>query len=538
MPNLLTISDLTIRFSPDEKIHPVLNRFHLALKQGECVGLVGESGSGKTLTALSILQLLPIAARVSKESTIYFRNQNLLDLTEKQMRHVRGKHIGMIFQDAMTALNPVLTIKQQMIETIRLHLRLSEKASYDRATELLESVGVHDVIRCLQSYPHELSGGMRQRAMIAIAICAEPDLIIADEPTTALDVTIQAQVLALLNKLKKEKQCALLFVGHDLSVVSTIADEMIVLKKGETIEKAKTHDLFRSPKQPYTKELFDAILPITPQKKSPENGNALLQVENLKQYFPIRSGVLRRIKNEVKAVDDVSFSVLQGETVAIVGESGSGKTTVAKAILQLIKNTDGRVVFQGKSLSDLSRRLLRGMRNDMQMIFQDPHAALNPRMTVGDSIGEGLFIQNKIKNKKAAIPHINAALKQVDLPIEFQHRYPHELSGGQRQRVCIARALILSPKLLILDEPTSALDVSTQKQILLLLDRLQTEKNLSYLLITHNLSVVAFLAHKVVVMYHGKIVEQGSAESILLSPKHLYTKKLLTSTPTIPVIEG
>ncbi|HLB55995.1 MAG TPA: ABC transporter ATP-binding protein [Coxiellaceae bacterium] len=525
---ILTISNLSVSFL----LTPVLNHFQLTLQRGQCMGLVGESGSGKTISALSILQLLPQTARVNADSNIIFREQNLLDLSEKQMRRVRGKHIGMIFQDAMSALNPVLTIGQQLTETIRLHLFFNPKEAKARALFLLEEVGINESVRCFQSYPHELSGGMRQRAMIAIAIAAEPEIIIADEPTTALDVTIQAQVLDLLNQLKKEKQCALLFIGHDLSVVSNMADDITVLKNGNMIEQSNAKQFFQHPQQEYSKQLFDAVLSNTPRKTAEEK-TKILFVDHLKQYFPIRSGILKRVKNYVKAVDDISFAIPQGETVAIVGESGSGKTTTAKAILQLIRNTSGKIIFQNESLGDLSRSQLRKKRADMQIIFQDPYAALNPRMMIFDSLCEGLLIQKKIRNKKEAAPLIDAILQQVELSEDFKWRYPHEFSGGQRQRICIARALTLSPQLLILDEPTSALDVSTQKQILILLDRLQSEKKLSYLLITHNLSVVAYLAHYIAVMHQGKIVEYGSAIDVLQNPKHDYTKQLLKSTPNL-----
>lgn len=467
--------------------------------RGCCHALVGESGSGKTLSALSILQLLPNNARVAQRSEILFRDKNLLDLSEKQMRHVRGKHIGMIFQDAMSAFNPVLTIGNQMVETIRLHLPLSKKAAMARAKDLLSQVGIVDVDRCYKSYPHELSGGMRQRAMIAMAISAEPEVIIADEPTTALDTHIQAQIIDLLNQLKLKRQCALLFIGHDLSVVSKIADEITVLKKGEIIEKNNAKEFFAQPKELYSQLLLEAALPGAPRHQSTstsEKTDKILSVENLKVVF----------KNKVKAVDGVSFDLEKGKTLALIGESGSGKTTTAKAILQLIKPTHGKIIFQNKSLTDLSKRNLRKMRSDMQIIFQDPYAALNPRMMINDSLCEGLLIQKIVKNKKAAAPIINQILKEVELPEDFKWRYPHELSGGQRQRVCIARALTLSPKLLILDEPTSALDAATQKQILILLDKLQTEKQLSYLLITHNPAVVAYLAHDVIKMKSGKIV--------------------------------
>jgi peptide/nickel transport system ATP-binding protein len=483
----------------------IIRNFSLALYPGQCIGLVGESGSGKTISALSILQLLPHNASVSLESQIIYRGQDLLNYSEKQMRQIRGKRIGMIFQDAMVAFNPVLTIGYQINEILQLHFKLSYREAQQRALEWLDRVGIQDVLRSYQSYPHELSGGMRQRAMIAMAIATDPELLIADEPTTALDTTLQNQIIELLQSLKKEKKCALLFIGHDLSVVSKLADDMIVLKQGEIVEKNSVACFFEKPQHPYSQELLDAVLSHSPRHTEEIQSDVLLAVRHLKCYFPIRSGLLRRAKAFVKAVDDVSFVVRRGETVALIGESGSGKTTTAKAVLQLLKVTNGEVIFDGTDLCQISGKSLRKIRPEIQIIFQDSFSALNPRMTIGDSVCEGLKIQKKFKNKKIALETARQLLKQVELPEDFVSRYPHELSGGQRQRVCIARALALLPKLLILDEPTSALDVSTQKQILALLDRLQRELHIAYLLITHNMSVVSYLAHRVIAMKNGRI---------------------------------
>ena len=529
MQPILTIPKLDIVFEAENKPYPVVSNFQLSLQCGQCVGLVGESGSGKTISALSILQLLPPTARVSQDSNIIFHEKNLLDFSEKQMRHVRGKCISMIFQDAMTAFNPVLTIGQQLHETIRLHLRFNKRENKLRALFLLEQVGIEDISRCYDAYPFELSGGMRQRAMIAMAIAAEPDIIIADEPTTALDVTIQKQIIDLLIDLKNKKNCAFLFIGHDLSIVKKMADEVIVLKEGKIVEKNNATLFFQKPHHPYSQLLFDAILPLTPEKKNKITSDSLLTVNQLKVYFPIRSGILKRTTGYVKAVENATLTIKKGETLALVGESGSGKTTTAKGILQLIHNTDGKVIFENNSLPDLSYRQLRRLRSDMQIIFQDPSSALNPRMIIFDSLCEGLLIQKKIKNKKQANAMVDDVLTQVELPTEFKNRYPHELSGGQRQRICIARALTLSPKLLVLDEPTSALDVSTQKQILALLNNLQNTLGISYLLITHNLPIVAYLAHRVAVMYRGEIVEEGDVSDILTAPQHAYTQNLMGS---------
>lgn len=533
--NLLEIHNLTLSFSAVKTTHTVLNHFSLALQPGRCIGLVGESGSGKTLSALAILQLLPYGSYVSENSKILFQNKNLLNLSEREMRRIRGRHIGMIFQDAMSALNPVLTIGQQLIETIRLHLRLSKKESKKRAIALLFEVGIAEPKRSYESYPHQLSGGMRQRAMIAIAIAAEPEMIIADEPTTALDVKIQKQILNLLQTLKNKRRCALIFISHDLSVVASIADEIIVLKSGEIIEKNNVHDFFHTPKEPYSQNLISSVLPnfVRENLLHPINQKLLLSVDQLKIYFPIQKNILKRTKEYVKAVDNISLNIKQGETLALVGESGSGKTSVAKGILQLIQNTSGEIYFNDMLLNQLSRNQLRKQRSAMQIIFQDPFSALNPRMLIIDSLAEGLFIQKKIKTIKEASDIIDPILQQVELSNDIKFRYPHEFSGGQKQRICIARALTLSPKLLILDEPTSALDVSTQQQILELLCKLQQEKNFSYLLITHNLSVVAYLAHRVAVMFQGKIIETGSTKDVLEFPTQEYTKQLLESVPTL-----
>ncbi|MDP1573926.1 MAG: nickel ABC transporter ATP-binding protein NikE [Coxiellaceae bacterium] len=484
----------------------ILRQFQLSLYRGKCMGLMGESGSGKTMSALSILQLLPSNASVSIDSKIAFQNKNLLDFSEKQMRSVRGKHIGLIFQDAMSAFNPVLTVGQQISAVLRLHLQLSKVSAKNKTIALLDEVGIRDTERCFNAYPHELSGGQRQRAMIAMAISAEPDILIADEPTTALDPSLQLQIIELLQQLKEKKHCALLFIGHDLSVVKKIADDITVLQKGNLIEQNNAADFFVSPKENYSRALLDAVLDEQPRKTEPLETQTVLSVENLKVYFPVRSSILRRTIDVVKVVDDISFTVKKGETVALMGESGSGKTTVAKTILRLIKNTDGHVIFNHEDLSTLSSKKLRQLRPKMQIIFQDSSSALNPRMKIVESLCEGLRIQKKIRTKEAGLKIADDLLKEVELSPELKWRYPHELSGGQRQRVCIARALALSPELLILDEPTSALDVSTQKQILALLDRLQTEKQLSYLLITHSMAVVAYLAHRVVSLHKGKII--------------------------------
>lgn len=525
---LLTIENLTIAIDATNK--PVVDHLNFSIYKGQCLGLVGESGSGKSLTALSIIQLLPQKARISLNSQNILNGKNLLDYSEHQMRQVRGKIIGTIFQDAMSAFNPVLTIGQQLIEVIRLHQGFSFRSAQKRALTLLTEVGIDDEDRCLHSYPHQLSGGMRQRAMIAMALCGNPELLIADEPTTALDVTIQKQILMLLRQLTKNRQMTILFISHDLGIVGQLADEIVVLRKGLKVEQASRDIFFHHPQNNYSKKLLNAILAPIARKCPLSSENTLLRVENLKVYFPIKKGVFHRTQGYIKSVDDISFEILSGETFALIGESGCGKTTTAKAIIRLIKITNGHVIFSGTDLAYLSNSALRQQRADLQIIFQDPYSSLNPRMLIVDSLLEGIFAQNKAVSRRAGLAIIDKLLAQVELSYySVKWRYPHEFSGGERQRLCLARALALKPKLLILDEPTSSLDVSIQKQMLALLEKLQNEMGLSYLLITHDLGVVAYLAHRMAVMQHGKIVESGPTAEILKNPRHDYTKKLLSN---------
>ena len=530
--DIIHIKHLSIAFGRFAKQRAV-DDVSFSIQKGQSLSLVGESGSGKSLTALAMMQLLPHTARVASKSQVLFNGRDLLTVPEKKMRQIRGRHLGMIFQDAMSAFNPVLTIGQQLHEVVNLHHSLKRQAARQHVLNLLEEVGIHDPDFCYRAYPHELSGGMRQRAMIAMALCGDPSLIIADEPTTALDVTIQAQVLDLLLKLKKTKNVSLLFISHDLAVVSKLADEIVVLKNGAIVEQAVARRFFQHPQQQYSKDLLAAIPQNHVQHEPAQGTPALLTVENLQVYFPIRKGILKRTVGHVKAVDNISFNLPMGQTMALVGESGSGKTTTGKAILRLLPVTAGNVRFAQNNLTTLANKAVRPLRANMQFIFQDPYASLNPRMLVVDCIAEGLLALKKCRSRKAATAKIDQLLEQVDLPLDAKWRYPHEFSGGQRQRICIARALALEPQLLILDEPTSALDVSIQMQILKLLQRLQQDLNLSYLLITHNLSVVAYMAHTVAVMYRGKIVEQGATKALLTNPQHDYTKQLLASVPTI-----
>lgn len=530
---LLAIKNLTVGFGAGNAGTQVVAKLNLTIAAGQCMGLVGESGSGKSMTALTIMQLLPYAAWVSQKSEILLHGKNLLHYSERAMRHIRGARIGMIFQDAMSAFNPVFTIGQQMQEILCSHLHLNRRNAHHRALHLLKEVGIANPKRTYSAYPHQLSGGMRQRAMIAMALCGEPELIIADEPTTALDVTIQAQVLQLLKNLKAKRNISLLFISHDLAVVSQLADEVSVLKQGKCVEQAPSKVFFSHPTHEYSQQLLAAIPSTKPHHTIPKSVQPLLQVNHLKVYFPIRKGIFKRKVDDVRAVDDISFTLNERQTLALVGESGSGKTTIAKAIVQLINSTAGDIIFNNKNLVQLSQHALKKQRHDVQIIFQDPYAALNPRMMIAESISEGMSAQKIICSRHKQLARVDELLTRVGLAPQHKWRYPHEFSGGERQRICIARALALKPKLLILDEPTSALDVSMQMQMLQLLEELQDRYGLAYLLITHNLSIVAYMSHYLAVMRRGKIVEHGATGVLLREPQHEYTRKLLASIPQI-----
>ena len=485
------------------------------------------------------MRLLPAAIKISDGSVI-LHTTNLFQLPENKMRKIRGAKIGMIFQEPQTSLNPVLTAGQQISETLRQHDNLSKKQCIKRSIELLDAVGIPDAERRINEYPHQFSGGMKQRIMIAIALAGKPDLLIADEPTTALDVTIQAQVLNLLRKLQSETGMSILFITHDIGVAAQMADHIAVMQNGSIVELKTKKELFSNPENSYTQKLFDAIP--SWEKRTEENEieeierterTSLLKVKDLKVYYPIRKGIFKRTIGHVRAVDSVTIDLHAGETVAIVGESGSGKTTMGKAILQLLEVTSGDITYQKTDLNKLDAPSLRKLRSDIQIVFQDPYSSMNPRMMVNDIIQEGMLAQGVGESKKERDEHTVKLLEQVGLLPEHRYRYPHEFSGGQRQRICIARALAVKPKLIICDEPTSALDVSVQAQILSLLKDLQKEYQLGYLFITHNISVVEYIAHYVAVMYEGKIVEQGAVEKILKNPKNPYTKNLLSAVPRI-----
>ncbi len=608
---LLDVADLSVRIGAgDAAIRPV-DGVSFQIRRGETFALLGESGCGKSMTALALLRLLPQPSGQITGGSVTLDGEALLALPETGMRSVRGGRIAMIFQEPMTSLNPVMTVGAQIEESLQQHQGLRGVVARQRVLELLDAVGIPDAERRYGEYPHQLSGGMKQRIMIAIALAGDPDLLIADEPTTALDVTIQAQVLELIKQLQRERGMAVLLITHDLGVVSGMADHVAVMYAGQIVEQAPRDAFFARPQHPYSRMLFSAlpdsskrearlaVIPGTvpalnqvfrgcrfagrcdrgwshceravpdwfetghetgvrchladatigaPDERADDAGatigqqvygqdtagrSELLQVDGLKVFFPIHKGFFKRVVGHVRAVDDVSISIPRGQTLALVGESGCGKTTAGKAILQLLEATAGRVRFEDVELTALRGEALRSRRRDFQIIFQDPFSSMNPRMSVGDIIEEGMTAQRIGGAAPQRRQRVRQLLEQVGLRPEHAQRYPHEFSGGQRQRVCIARALAVNPKLIVCDEPTSALDVSVQAQILNLLQDLQSELGLSYLFITHDLSVVSYLADRVAVMYLGRIVEEGEVHEVLDSPRHPYTEALLSAVPSI-----
>jgi peptide/nickel transport system ATP-binding protein len=531
---LLSVERLTTSFAQGGRVFTAVDGISFTLHRGETFALVGESGSGKSLTALSVMRLLPPEAQITS-GRVWFNGEDLLRLPEAQMNCLRGKRIAMIFQDPMTSLNPVKTVGEQIGEVLRLHFGLNRKALHKRCLELLTQVGIPDPEQKLRSFPHQLSGGQRQRVMIAVALAGEPELLIADEPTTALDVTLQAQILELLSQLKRQRAMALWLITHDLGLVADLADSAAVMQKGKIVETFSRRDapLFAHPTHPYTRQLLtsrpklESCLRLQRMRGS-KSTPPLLQVENLKVWYPVRGGLLQRVKGYIQAVDGVSFQLSSGQTLAVVGESGCGKTTLGKALLGLIPLTDGQIYLEGQDLMRLpTKRRCRAL----QIVFQDPFSAMNPRMLVGDILAEGLKSLRPELSAKERLERIERLLEEVGLPAASRLRYPHEFSGGQRQRICIARALAVEPKLIICDEPTSSLDVSVQQQILKLLKELQERTGVSYLFISHDLAVVAEIAEQVAVMYQGKIVEMGRTDEILFSPRHPYTQRLLAALP-------
>lgn len=523
-PALLSVNQLAVSFHAPQGDVAAVKGVSFNLEAGETLALVGESGSGKSVTALSILQLLNYPTAHHPGGSIRFNGRELLNAPEREMRDVRGNAISMVFQEPMTSLNPLHTIEKQISEMLMIH-GASQAEVRPRVLELLGLVGFQNPETRLGAYPHELSGGQRQRVMIAMALANDPELLIADEPTTALDVTIQAQILKLLKELQQKKGLALLLITHDLGIVRKVADRVAVMQKGVIVEQGRVADVFNNPKHDYTKLLLSAE-PRGNAVTVPEATEKVVEAEHLKVWFPIKSGLLRRTTSHVKAVDDISFSIRAGETLGVVGESGSGKTTLGQAVLRLIRS-EGRIAFVGRDLQGKSWKELRGLRREMQIVFQDPYGSLSPRMSMGEIVAEGLGIHGIGKDDTERTAMVDAALLEVGLTPEMRNRYPHEFSGGQRQRVAIARALVLKPRLIVLDEPTSALDMSIQAQIVDLLRDLQVRHKLAYLFISHDLRVVRALSSHILVMKDGKVVEQGPANTVFDNPQQPYTQALL-----------
>ena len=525
---LLEVKDLSVAFTQGGKAFLAVDKISFSLKKGETLALVGESGSGKSVSALSILKLLPYPAAQHPSGSILFKGRELMSANERELRAVRGNDITMIFQEPMTSLNPLHSVERQIGEILELHQGLKGEAARARIVGLLTKVGIRDPETRLQDYPHQLSGGQRQRIMIAMALANNPDLLIADEPTTALDVTVQAQILKLLKELQAEYGMALLLITHDLGIVRHMADNVCVMQRGHVVEAGDAKAVFANPQHEYTRMLLSAE-PKGKPPKSDARAPVVLETKDLKIWFPIRRGFFRTVVGHIKAVDGLDTIVRAGQTLGIVGESGSGKTTLGLAVLRLISST-GSITFQGKRIDGLNSKEMRPLRKDMQIVFQDPFGSLSPRLSILQIVEEGLIVQGSIKRGDERRAHVATALSEVGLDPATMDRYPHEFSGGQRQRIAIARALALSPKFIMLDEPTSALDMSVQAQIVDLLRGLQVRHNLTYLFISHDLKVVRALANDVIVMRNGLAVEHGPATQIFDHPQTDYTKALIAAS--------
>lgn len=572
MNNLLSIKNLSVSFTSNEKTHSAVTNISIAVEKGELVAIVGESGSGKSVTALSILQLLPSPPAEYLQGEILFTDKqgketDLLKASPEYLRHIRGNEISMIFQEPMTSLNPVFTSGNQVMEAIVLHQKISKEEARQRTIDLFDTVQLPSPSLIYDRYPHQLSGGQKQRVMIAMAMSCNPSLLICDEPTTALDVTVQKNILQLIKDLQQQKSMGVIFISHDLGVVAEIADKIIVMYKGRIVEKGSPMNIYKKPQHPYTKallacrpalhpkgerlpvvgdfidgklinineELPDTALSnqaiILPFNDTNTTTKPLLSVQNLKVWFPAKRQIFGRTKVFIKAVDDVSFDLYEGETLGLVGESGCGKSTLGRSILQLIKPTAGTIFFKGENLAAASKEKLNNLRKDMQIIFQDPYSSLNPRMTIGRAIAEPLHVHGVVENKHDKKEKVIELLEKVNLSPDFYNRYPHEFSGGQRQRIVIARALALRPSFIICDESLSALDVSIQAQVLNLLNDLKKEFRFTCIFISHDLSVVRYISDRIMVMNQGKIEETGNAEDIYLHPTSAYTQKLIASIP-------
>ena len=526
-PPLLSVRDLSVAFSQGGRETLAVDHISFDIAKGETVALVGESGSGKSVTALSVLKLLPYPAASHPSGQILFGGENLLARSEKELRRVRGNKITMIFQEPMTSLNPLHTIEQQIGEILALHQGMRAAAARERTLALLEEVGIREPAKRLDAYPHQLSGGQRQRVMIAMALANEPELLIADEPTTALDVTVQAQILELLAGLKARKGMSMLFITPDLGIVRKVADRVFVMTGGKIVESGPTGCLFDDPQHEYTRHLI-AAEPRGAPPKSDRTAKTVMQGRDLKVWFPIKKGFFRKTVDHVKAVDGIDVTVRAGQTLGVVGESGSGKTTLGLALARMI-SSQGRITFEARDIDALSFSEMRPLRRELQIVFQDPFGSLSPRMSVSEIIEEGLTIHEPQLSPDERDERIVDVLNEVGLDPAARFRYPHEFSGGQRQRIAIARAMVLKPRFVMLDEPTSALDMSVQAQVVDLLRALQFKHDLAYLFISHDLKVIRALANDVIVMRNGRIVEYGSAEQIFERPQSEYTKALMSA---------
>ena len=525
MNNLVQIKKLSVGFQSHNKRSNVVKSISFEIPKGKTVALVGESGSGKTVTALSILKLLPYPAAFHDSGEIVYNNFNLLKLKQNEIQKIRGKNISAIFQEPMSSLNPLHTIEKQVNEILMIHSLISYAEATKKTKKLLSQVGLENISERIKAYPHELSGGQRQRVMIAMSIANNPDLLIADEPTTALDVTVQSQILDLIQNIQQQMGMSILFISHDLAVVKKISDYVCIMKEGEIIEKNFTENIFSNPQHSYTKELITSQT----KKKVFENhgDNSILQINKLKVWYPIKKGILRRTIDYVKAIDSLNFNLKTKQTLGIVGESGSGKTSLVLAILKLI-SSKGNIIFDNQNLNNIGKNKMKNLRKEIQIVFQDPFSSLSPRMTIEQIVSEGLEIHQKKLSKDEKKDKIKKIIKEVGLDYEDIHqRFPHEFSGGQRQRIAIARALVLKPKLLILDEPTSALDVSIQNQILQMLNYLQKKFDLSYIFISHDMKIIQAMSDYIIVIKNGKLVEEGITDMVFNNPQKTYTKNLL-----------
>ena len=523
---LLSVKDLGVVFSQGGVTTMAVEGASFDIAKGETMALVGESGSGKSVTALSVMRLLPGSAS-HPAGTIHFKGKNLLTASDKELRAVRGGEIGIIFQEPMTSLNPLHTIERQVGEVMKVHRGLSETAAKARTLELLQQVGIRDAESRLGAYPHQLSGGQRQRVMIAMALANEPDLLIADEPTTALDVTVQAQILKLLADLQKQAGLALLFITHDLGIVRRFAAKVCVMTGGHIVEQGRTEDIFTNPQHAYTRHLL-AAEPKGDPPRPDATAPVVMEADKLKVWFPIKRGFLRKTVGHIKAVDGIDVTVRRGQTMGVVGESGSGKTTLGLALMRLI-SSEGRIAFLGQAINGRNFKQMRPLRRAMQIVFQDPYGSLSPRMSVGDIVGEGLKVHARQLSPGERDRRVAAALEEVGLDAATRNRYPHEFSGGQRQRIAVARAMVLEPDFVMLDEPTSALDMSVQAQVVDLLRELQRRHDLAYLFISHDLKVVRALANDIIVMRNGVVVEQGHAAHVFDNPRTDYTRALMAA---------